>query len=233
MEVNPLAKILRFVSYLRERASKQGFAHLPAFLYQRVKVELIERRYGIHTRGWIGSGTFTEDPNCFDYDPIDYETIQEAFSTLKLEDGKSVLLDYGCGKGRILAVAARYPFQRVLGIELSKYLCDLAEGNLKSMRLPKRCTSLQIINADARSYTVPSDVDVIFLFNPFAGEIMSAVVQKVEQSLAASPRAMTIFHIHFQRVDSPFAASKYFTKARNLSLLFREEMVFEVFESVR
>lgn len=231
MEVALVSKVFRFLSYLGDRVRAQGVSHLPSFLYRRLRVELTERRYGIHTRGWIGSGSITPDPNCFDYDPLDYETIQVALATLDLENRKHVLLDYGCGKGRILAVASRYPFQRLLGVELSKYLCEVSEANLTAMRLPKLCANAQIVNADAREYEVPSDVTVIFLFNPFAGEVLDKVAHNIEVSAQKAARRLTVFHIHFRKVTSPFAALPSFIKKGELPLIFREEMVFEVFET--
>ncbi|MBN8549994.1 MAG: class I SAM-dependent methyltransferase [Deltaproteobacteria bacterium] len=231
MEVTPFTKLSRFVAYLRERVRTQGVSHLPAFLFRRARVELTERRYGIHTRGWIGARTLTDDPNCLDYDPIDYETIQIAFQSLDLENRKQVLIDYGCGKGRVLAVAARFPFHRIIGLELSKYLCEIAESNVRAMRLPKLCNSISIVNADARAYEVPSDVTVAFLFNPFAGEVLARVASNIEESFHKSPREITIFHIHFKKTPSCFAELKDFKKTKELPLIFREGMVFEVFES--
>lgn len=232
MEVALISKVFRFSSHLVDRVQRQGIRHLPAFLYGRISAAVTERRYGIHTNGWIGSGSITPDPDCLDYDPLDYQTIQTAMASLDYESRRQVLLDYGCGKGRILAVASRYPFQRILGIELSRYLCGLAEENLAAMRLPKLCNEVCVINGDAREYEVPSDVTAIILYNPFVGEVLGAVKDNIEASLLCSPRKLTVLHIHFRDVPSPFSACALLAKKGELPLIFREKMVFEVFESL-
>ena len=45
-----------------------------------------------------------------------------------------VFIDLGSGMGRMVLEAARYPFKRVIGVELVEQLHDLARANLASTR---------------------------------------------------------------------------------------------------
>ena len=49
-----------------------------------------------------------------------------------------VFLDLGAGKGRMLLAASRYPFRRVIGVELSDRLAAIARSNVAAFRLRAR-----------------------------------------------------------------------------------------------
>ena len=46
--------------------------------------------------------------------------------TLSLPPG-SGFVDFGCGKGRVLLLAAGFGFARITGVEFAKELCDIAK----------------------------------------------------------------------------------------------------------
>ena len=100
-----------------------------------------------------------------------------------------VFLDYGAGMGRVMVLAATYPFRRVLGVEVSAELSEIARANLEKCRSRLRCKDVEIITADATLYSPPSDVSVIYFYNPFAGEVLEAVFKNV-QRLAANSRLL-------------------------------------------
>ena len=51
-------------------------------------------------------------------------------SSLKLDFQEFTFIDIGSGKGRVLMMAADYPFRRILGIELLPDLHRAAQENL-------------------------------------------------------------------------------------------------------
>jgi spermidine synthase len=53
----------------------------------------------------------------------------------------------GSGKGRVLLEALRYPFARVIEVEISKELHEAAVE-----RGPRRCRRIELIHADAVEY---------------------------------------------------------------------------------
>ena len=77
-------------------------------------------------------------------------------------------IDYGAGKGRVLLIAARHQFDRVVGVELSEPLirvawqpCIAAYAPKASRTMPDRINELQ---TDAANYELPqTSVRAVFL----------------------------------------------------------------------
>jgi SAM-dependent methyltransferase len=128
-----------------------------------------------------------------DYHPTPWLTLKRVLSQHELRED-DVFIDFGCGKGRVVFQAAMYPFRRVIGVELVPDLADIARDNIRRA-LPKlRCKHVEIVTADVVNYEVPDDVTFVYFFDPFHGEIFSAVVQKLLASLRRRPRELTIIY---------------------------------------
>lgn len=107
-------------------------------------------------------------------------------------------IDLGCGKGRALLLAADWPFKRLIGVEFSQKLCDVAERNLEIFRaaghLHGRHAEVHCIDASAFRY--PPEPLVVFLFDPFGPSVLKLVIDQLKASLAASPRACLVaYHL--------------------------------------
>ena len=160
-----------------------------------------EKKYGIHTIGFgnLPPATSVEDRKHLSrYEPLNYYTSSRLFSCLLPADFKSTFLDVGSGKGRLLAMAAAYGFSDIIGIDLSKKLCETAINVCRSIKTKYPNTSIQIENRDARFYSIPESVGVIFLFNPFDAVIMDEFIGKVKESLIRKNRALKILYANPQ-----------------------------------
>jgi SAM-dependent methyltransferase len=105
--------------------------------------------------------------------------------------------DLGCGKGRTLILAAEYGYKRVLGVEFSALLCGIAETNLaRYSQRSTRGAAFQVVHADAAGYTIPDDVGVVFMFNPFDAVIMARVMQNIAATLQRRPRDLHVIYRH-------------------------------------
>jgi SAM-dependent methyltransferase len=94
-------------------------------------------------------------------------------------------IDIGCGKGRVLVVAAEYPFQAIIGIELSDFLCDLARRNIAKLPKSAAAERIVVVNGDA-SIPVLGDAPCIVLFffyNAFRRPLVTKLVQHLEQEI--------------------------------------------------
>ncbi len=106
---------------------------------------------------------------------------------------KYTFIDVGSGKGRVLFVAAEYPFRKVMGVEFSNALHDDAVANLKRYKFPKRrCADIEPVHADAREFEFPNDNLVIYMFNPFGPEVMERMLANLERSLERNPRHVIV-----------------------------------------
>ena len=106
---------------------------------------------------------------------------------------KYTFIDVGSGKGRVLFVAAEYPFRKVIGVEFSNALHDDAVANLKRYKFPKRrCADIEPVHADAREFEFPNGNLVIYLFNPFGEEVMERMLENLKGSLERHPRHVIV-----------------------------------------
>jgi SAM-dependent methyltransferase len=103
-----------------------------------------------------------------------------------------VLLDIGSGAGRVISLASQYAFSRVIGVEIDETICALAQRNAHTLR---RCiVRPEVICADAADYTVPDDVTVVFLYNPFGGEVLRSALTRVLESYDRRPRRIRLVY---------------------------------------
>jgi SAM-dependent methyltransferase len=103
-----------------------------------------------------------------------------------------VLLDIGCGAGRVVCLAGRMHWRRVIGLDISPEFARLAKQNVASLRA--RRTEVEIIQTDAAQFLVPDDVTVVFLYNPFRGDVMRETLSRILESVDRTPRRVRILY---------------------------------------
>lgn len=157
-------------------------------------VLLVDRRRGLDTtREFDLQDAGLAHPERVRYEPTGWIDLERIFRACPVEAG-DVFLDYGSGKGRVLLAAARKPFARVIGVDISGDLCDVARANLEAERDRRRCGEVEIVTADVTEWDVPDDVTVIFMHNPFRGEIFDAAMRRVLASLDRNPRRLRVIY---------------------------------------
>ena len=77
--------------------------------------------------------------------------------------GDDVFVDYGSGMGRVLIIAGHEPFKRVIGVEMSEQLNEVARENLDHNRDRFRCQESSD-RADATQWQVPDDVTIVYFY---------------------------------------------------------------------
>ncbi len=107
-----------------------------------------------------------------------------------------VFVDFGSGMDRVVLQAARYPFRKVIGVEISERLHRIARKNLVRNRRRLRCPDIELVHADVLDYELADDVTAAFLYNPFQGEIFPTVVARLLQSVERNPRPLRIIYVN-------------------------------------
>jgi len=104
-------------------------------------------------------------------------------------------VDFGAGKGRVLLIATRYPFARVVGVELSEPLIRIARANAAAhaRHHPEGCP-IDLVHADASTYELPQTPCVLFFYDPFQADLMERIGERVRGSFMASPRKMFVIY---------------------------------------
>jgi hypothetical protein len=110
---------------------------------------------------------------------------------------RSVLVDIGSGKGRVLMEAMRLGFQRIVGVEFIPELCEVAERNVERFRGKGRIgTPVEIRAIDCLDYEWRGDENVVYMNNPFDGDLMVALMAKIEGSISANPLKVWLVYMH-------------------------------------
>ena len=148
-----------------------------------------EKKLNIRTAG--KTDHFIEEA-CNPYEPTDY-CILEALTDSGYISSESHVLDYGCGKGRTAIFLSFRTGCRATGVEYDQELYEDAVKNLEQSKLPAQYKKgIRFVCADARNYQV-LDENCFYFFNPFAEEVLRAVLGKILQSYYENPRQMYLF----------------------------------------
>jgi hypothetical protein len=179
-----LKKLLRPRSRLQEaffalKHNKFGFIPLQNLIF--------DLREG-HLCGGIAPTRF-RDAGANPIQHTDYRCLDEIFFNNGLDINKDdVLVDIGCGKGRVISFWARRKFGRKLvGIELDP---DAAQFSIKRFESNNKVC---IINGDAVE-NMPVDGNVFYLWNPFNEAVMQRFASKVIASADQMSNVRVIYN---------------------------------------
>lgn len=151
------------------------------------RVHPFDRAHGIDTSGFVPATECATDEvpaaQINFYSGSQPSIVRAVLASLP-EPHRYAFVDIGCGKGRPLVVASEFPFRRVVGVELSPRLAQVARANGASIaaRHPAR-TPIEVQVGDATSIDPPADRVVYFLYNPFGRPLVEALVANVERQL--------------------------------------------------
>ena len=123
------------------------------------------------------------------YEPTDYRVL-ERLVVYGLIDEDDVVLDYGCGKGRVDFFLSYRTKAGTIGIEYDEHIYA---GALENLRSVISRVKPQFVLANAETYEVPLDVNRCYFFNPFSVEILHKVMARITESYYESPREMFLF----------------------------------------
>jgi SAM-dependent methyltransferase len=129
------------------------------------------------------------------YQPTEPALFHEMLGAVEADLTGFTFIDLGSGKGRTLLMAAEYPFQRIIGVELLPELDRIARENIQRYRSPKqRCFRLDAICGDAREFPFPEEPTVLYLFNPLPAAGLASAIGNLEKSLRAHPRPVFVLY---------------------------------------
>ena len=123
------------------------------------------------------------------YEPTPYSVLERLVGS-GFFDADAVVLDYGCGKGRVGFFLSYRTKARTIGIEYDQRIYQSALENRKSTisRIKPDFTLTR-----AEEYEVPADVNRCYFFNPFSVEILRKVMARIIESWYESPREIFLF----------------------------------------
>jgi SAM-dependent methyltransferase len=106
-----------------------------------------------------------------------------------------VFVDLGSGKGRVLLIAAQCGFEKIVGVEFSAELCDIARENVKVFRRKTHVTSrIDVVESDVANYPIERDQRVFFMYNPFDELVMNRLLANLRGSVRQFPRKIWLIY---------------------------------------
>jgi hypothetical protein len=107
-----------------------------------------------------------------------------------------VFVDLGSGKGKVLLIAGRLPYHRVVGVEIDPELSRTARRNVQRARNRLLAKEIGSATANVLEWVIPDDSSVIFLFNPFIGQTFHAMMHRIFDSYDREPRMLHIVYLY-------------------------------------
>jgi hypothetical protein len=131
-----------------------------------------------------------------DYRPSPCRLVEWTIGAIDYDLSKLTFVDHGAGKGRVLLLAAQYPFHAIGGVEFAEELHDDATMNIAQFpRSRMTCRNVECVLDDASALGPPEGEAVHYFFNPFSRDIFAEVLNNIVVSYRKRPRRLYLILI--------------------------------------
>jgi hypothetical protein len=121
----------------------------------------------------------------------------QMMQALDLDWPQFTFVDLGSGKGRALLLASRYPFRRIVGVEIAPELSEVATANIQRFTAPWQTSrEIESRNGDAAEIVYPAGPLVLFLYQPFLSPVLKRCLKNLSRSLAAERREVYVVYVN-------------------------------------
>lgn len=149
-----------------------------------------DRKLGIKTAGlreWEGHSHYNR------YEATPYEALEILFQSHKIGHHSRVV-DFGCGRGRVLFYIHKRFRIPVVGIEANEKTYHEALQNKISYRLRAKHIAAPILleYGLAEHYQVQPEDTCFYFFNPFSSRVFSKVLSNIMASVEQVPRTIEL-----------------------------------------
>ena len=125
----------------------------------------------------------------YPYEPTPYRVLERLANSGLIRKG-DVVLDYGCGKGRVDFFLAYQTKAKTFGIEYDE---RIYQGALDNQKTAVSRARTEFVPARAEAYEVPAEINRYYFFNPFSVELLRKVMARILESYYEKPREMFLF----------------------------------------
>lgn len=136
------------------------------------------------------------------YEAVNYYMLEKLLTAFRKLSPEKSIVDLGCGKGRVMVVAAYFGFTKITGIDFAKELCEEATLNINKTQSIIPGIEWKVIHANVLDYTISSDDTVFFMFNPFVEETLNVFLDKLEDSCKLFPRKTSFLYASPQHANA-------------------------------
>jgi len=129
------------------------------------------------------------------YQPSSAGLVRQAIESLEVDLSKLTFIDFGSGKGRVVLLAATYPFKAIVGVELSRELHEIARDNIKRTGLDAADSgNISLLCGDVADYSLPDSDLLCYLYNPFGPAVLTPLAERLSQH--SSRRGHRVFVVY-------------------------------------
>lgn len=146
-----------------------------------------EKKLGVST---CAAAFEKDDKNHSRYEPTSYAVL-DRLARSGFIGRDDVLVDYGCGKGRVGFYMNYVLGCRCIGVEYDEGLCLAARENAASYA--GRRGGVEFVCANAEGWAVPPEAGCFYFFNPFSVKVLNGVLGRVMESYYEHPRPLKLF----------------------------------------
>lgn len=142
----------------------------------------------------VNSGIYVDQlPDYHPYEATPYSTLHILFKSYQLKETDE-LVDFGCGKGRLLFYVHSHFEIAVTGIEMENQLYQKTLRNKQKyyQKAKHKEGSIQVKWCFAEDYQIKNTENKFYFFNPFSVEIFATVVQNILDSIEKNQREVDI-----------------------------------------
>ena len=137
--------------------------------------------------------TGRDDSNAYQYrypyEPTPYSVL-ERLANSGFIGKKDVVLDYGCGKGRVDFYLAYQTKANTIGVEYDE---RIYQGAIENRKTAVSGAGTEFVQMRAEEYRVPEEVNRCYFFNPFSVELLHKVMARMIESYYENPREVFLF----------------------------------------
>ncbi|SDH68549.1 Histone methylation protein DOT1 [Pedobacter terrae] len=193
-----ITKNVEFENRVREREIGCGF----------------DKKFNTTTSMIVDNFDFEEIVSEFDisnyvrYVPTSIDLVYKIFSLLKETDivfENSTFIDVGSGIGRNLLIASEYPFNKIIGIEISRKLHDIAEKNIIQYKNKiQKCRNIESICINILDFVFTDKNNLIlYFYNPFSEKVFDVLFEKILNSISQKECKFTLMFLNvlYNRIE--------------------------------
>ncbi|WP_405728831.1 class I SAM-dependent methyltransferase [Anaerotignum sp.] len=144
-----------------------------------------DKKLRIHTTGRLDDHA---DQYRYPYEPTPYTVLERLVESGYIK-GENILIDYGCGKGRVGFFLYYALGCRTIGLEYDAAIFAQAEENKGTAA---KGQGVSFYHADAAEFPVVK-ADCFYFFNPFSVQVLQSVMGRIMESYYENPRKMRLF----------------------------------------
>ena len=150
-------------------------------LKRRIAI-LIDKIFGYDFLTTVSQEELGLDPNNFSRcSPSGNKYLSNILNNMRINNSYSIM-DIGCGKGSVLNILVKYPFNKICGIEVSEDLFITCKKNMKKINDQR----LIIYNMDAGNFEDFQNYNFFYMYNPCSEKILKPIIKKIAIQCASN-----------------------------------------------